>query len=113
MSLFDKLFKYILRVSTILSIFPSFAISLNASSSTSDIECFITPNIAKSLEGMKIYADESHSVQVTSDSPLKQTIAAGTTSSVTLYWVWEYDTGLLSGQNISFSINVFGKQIVS
>lgn len=91
----------------------SFAISLNASSSTSDIECFITPNIAKTLEGMKIYADESHSVQVTSDSPLKQTIAAGTTSSVTLYWVWEYDTGLLSGQNISFSINVVGKQVTS
>lgn len=91
----------------------SFAVSLDASSSTSDIKCFITPNITKNLEGMKMYADESHSIEITSSSPLEQTVAAGTTSSATLYWVWKYDTGLLASQNISFSVNVVGKQVVS
>ncbi len=88
----------------------SFTIFLDASDSTSDIKCYITPDIDGSLAGMKIYADDSHSIQVTSDSPLIQTVAAGTTNSVTLYWAWEYDTGLLSSQNISFSINVVGEQ---
>ena len=88
----------------------SFVILLDASGSTSNIQCYITPDIDGSLAGMKIYADDSHSIKVTSDSPLIQTVAAGTTSSVTLYWAWEYDTGLLSSQNISFSINVVGEQ---
>lgn len=91
----------------------SFDISLNASSSTTDVECSIYPNIPKALNGMKIYADASHSILVTQDAPIKQIVASGSTSSVTLYWVWEYDTGLLTSPNISFSINVVGKQLIA
>lgn len=90
----------------------SFVITLDASSATSDVECSIAPDISNSLSGMSLYTDDEHTTQITSDSPLIQTVAEGTTSSATIYWVWEYDTGLLSS-NVSFIVNVVGRQVVS
>lgn len=91
----------------------SFTVSLDASGSTTDVKCFLTPNIPDSLSGMKIYSDSGYTNLITEDNPYVQVVTAGSTSSATLYWVWEYDTGLLTSSNVSFSINVVGKQITS
>lgn len=91
----------------------SFTISLDASASTTDVECFVTPDIPYSLSGMKIYSDSGYTNLITEDNPYEQVVTSGTTSNATIYWIWEYDTGLLSSNNVSFSINVVGKQMTS
>lgn len=91
----------------------SFSISLNATNSTSDVECSVIPNVSNGIQGMKFYSDQEHTTEISTENPLKMNIASGTSSSITLYWVWEYDTGLLSSSNISFSIDVIGRQITS
>lgn len=91
----------------------SFSIALNASNSTTDVECSIIPVISSELAGMILYSDEEHTKKITEEEPLVQIVAAGTSSNATIYWVWEYDTGTLTGSNISFSVNVIGRQVVS
>lgn len=89
----------------------SFTITLNASGSTDAVECSIVPVLSGDLGGMALYTDAQHTTKI--EENLVQNVAAGSTSTVTIYWVWEYDTGLLSGQNVSFTINVIGRQVVS
>lgn len=91
----------------------SFILSLDASSSTTDVDCFVTPDVPFSLSGIKLYSDSSYTTLITDDEPLEQVVAAGGVSSVTIYWLWEFDTGLLSTNGISFSVNVVGKQMAS
>lgn len=90
----------------------SFILELNATSSTTDISCTVEPAIANELTGMLLYQDEEYNNQITKNNPITQTVAAGTNSSITVYWKWDYDTGLLPTQSVSFSINVTGKQII-
>lgn len=89
----------------------SFVVTLDASGSTDDVECSIVPVFSGELSGMALYSDEQHTTKI--EEKLVQNVAAGSTASTTIYWVWEYDTGLLSGQSISFTINVIGRQVVS
>ena len=91
----------------------SFDISFDASGATTNVNCIVTPNIPDSLSGMKMYSDSGHTVLITEDSPYEQIVTSGSTGSATIYWVWEYDNGLLTGTNITFSINVVGKQVSS
>ncbi len=91
----------------------SFSVALDASASTTDVKCFVTPDIPYSLSGMKIYSDSGYTNLITEDNPYEQVLTSGSTGSATIYWRWEYDTGLLTGTNITFSINVVGKQISS
>lgn len=91
----------------------SFSISLDATNSTSDVECSVIPNISNEIQGMKFYTNEEHTTEISTENPLKVNVTSGTSSSVTIYWVWEYDTGLLSSSDISFSMDVVGRQITS
>lgn len=92
----------------------SFTISLDPTASTTKIECTITPNVSSSLAGMKLYSDSSYTTEITNDNPYKIILNANSAiQNVTIYWKWEYDTGLLTNNNVAFSINVVGKQIAS
>ena len=92
----------------------SFVISLDPSSATTDVECTITPNLTDSLSGLKLYSDSGKTNAITNDNPLALTLTAKSAAkSVTIYWKWEYDNGLLTNTNVSFSMNIVGKQITS
>lgn len=92
----------------------SFVVNLDPTGSTTNVECSITPNIASSLAGMKLYSDSAKTTEITADNPLKVNLTARSSAqNVTVYWLWEYDTGLLTNQSITFSINVVGKQAAS
>lgn len=94
----------------------SFTINLDPSGTNTNVECSISPNVNNALAGMKLYSDEAHTAanEITTENPLKVNLTANSSAqNVTIYWVWEYDTGLLSNQTVTFSINVVGRQIAS